>query len=94
VGEGWFAVFIFRAKLVRTRGVAQVAGHGDAGVDRRPDQLIVLVVEEAHRFCDVRLAVDGVGALGNLDRVLGGIGHVSVRARFGGGFHEIGLQLA
>src|ERR1700756_3954607 len=43
-----FAVLVLGVKLVGARGVPQIARCGNVGIYRRPDQLVVLVVEEAH----------------------------------------------
>src|ERR1700722_15443470 len=42
------AVFIFRAKLKRAVGVAEIARGGNVGADRSPGQAVVFVVEKAH----------------------------------------------
>src|SRR5262249_45007438 len=55
---------------------------------------VVFVVEEGHGFRDVGFAVDGVGAVGNLDGIIGIVGHVALGAALGGGLHEVGFELA
>jgi len=87
------AVFVCGTELEGAVGVAEIAGGGDIGANGSPGKMIVFVVEEAHRFGDVGLSLDGRCAVGELDGVVGVVRHVSLRALFGCGFHEIGFEL-
>src|ERR1035438_3731477 len=52
------AFFIFRVELIVAVGVAKIAGGGDIGADRSPEEAVVLVVEESHALGDLRFALD------------------------------------
>src|ERR1700722_15401619 len=74
-------------------GIAQIGCGGDVSSDGRPHQPVILVVEKSHALGDMNLALDQRTAVRHFDGVVGVVGHVSLRAFFSRGFHELGFQL-